>query len=134
MGHRGTERPNLLPSLEHNHMKKLIISPILRSLRDMKDGQVSAVQDWIEETLYEITRIPRNVRYWFLKTFTITKIKVPELHGAYHDTDTLMLYTNFQLLVTYMEVEVSHMWDICLADHEPAKHLKPRTNKEKAEA
>jgi len=114
-------------------MPKLTLSPILRSLRDLDGIKVSSVQDWIEDFMYDLTCLPRRSKYWFLRKFTKTKIKVPELHGGYHDTDTIMLYTNFQLLVTFMEEEVAHMYDICLKDYEPAKHLTPKTKREKAE-
>jgi len=115
-------------------MLKLVISPILRSLRDIKGTKVSAIQDWLEDFLYDIQCAPHRTKYWFLSTFTKTKIKVPKLHGGWHDTDTKMLYVNFQLLVDFMEEEVSGMYDACLKNYKPAQHLKPKTKREKAEA
>lgn len=110
-------------------MLNITIRPVLKSIRDMKGIKVPAIQDWLEDRLYDIQCAPRRTKYWFLRTFTKTKIKVPGLDGGWHDVDSKMLHVNFQLLVEFMEEEVAHMADICLGKE---RIPNAKTKKEKA--
>ena len=113
-------------------IKNFTSSPVKQALRDLKGQKVSAIQEWLEDRWYDVLCSPRRTKYWFLRTFTKMSVRVPSIDGGYHEADYKMLHINFQILVDFMEKEVAHMYDICLKKYEPAKHLNPKTPKEKA--
>ena len=109
----------------------------LKELQGVKINHFKAATEDLCFYLKEITRIPRRSKYWFKSNFTKTTIKVATLHGGWHDADYKLLHTNFQILVDFVEKELSSMYDSCnLSEYGNTKLLepKPRTPREKGEA
>jgi hypothetical protein len=83
------------------------------------------VPDWIEDIWRAGCRPLKNITWWIrYRTTNRYHVVSSGLEPGYHDKPELMIHTNFQLLVDFVEIECANMATIFLPEW--YNQLKPR--------
>jgi len=84
-----------------------------RTINDLKGIPSNKIKEFLEDCFDNIVAFPRTLKYNFKKSFTKKKLVISTLDGGYWDKDEILLHVNFQILVDYVEKELSTMYDCC---------------------